>query len=52
MPAVSPAQLAGWNKNEYYNTEEEFRVAMADALREEYRMIVDAGLVLQIDDPQ
>ncbi len=52
MPAVSPAQLAGWNKNEYYNTEEEFRVAIADALREEYRTIVDAGLVLQIDDPQ
>ena len=52
IPAVSPAQLAGWNKNEYYNTEEEFRVAIADALREEYRAIVDAGLVLQIDDPQ
>ncbi len=52
MPAVSPAQLGGWNKNEYYKTEEEFRVAIADALREEYRMIVDAGLVLQIDDPQ
>jgi 5-methyltetrahydropteroyltriglutamate--homocysteine methyltransferase len=52
MPAVSPAQLAGWNKNEYYKSEEEFRVAIADALREEYRMIVDAGLVLQIDDPQ
>jgi 5-methyltetrahydropteroyltriglutamate--homocysteine methyltransferase len=52
MPAVSPAQLAGWNKNEYYKTDEEFRVAIADALRAEYRAIVDAGLVLQIDDPQ
>jgi len=52
MPAVSPAQLAGSNKNDYYKTEEEFRVAIADALREEYRAIVDAGLVLQIDDPQ
>jgi 5-methyltetrahydropteroyltriglutamate--homocysteine methyltransferase len=52
MPAVSPAQLAGWNKNEYYKTDEEFRVAIADALREEYKAIVDAGLVLQIDDPQ
>jgi len=52
MPAVSPAQLAGWNKNEYYKTDEEFRVAVADALREEYRAIVDAGIVLQIDDPQ
>src|SRR5215469_9018115 len=52
MPAVSPAQLAGWNKNEYYKTEEEFGVAIADALREEYRAIIDAGLILQIDDPQ
>ena len=52
MPAVSPAQLAGWNRNEYYKTEDEFRVAIADALREEYKAIVDAGLVLQIDDPQ
>jgi len=52
MPAVSPAQLAGWNRNEYYKTEEEFRIAIADALREEYKAIVDAGLVLQIDDPQ
>jgi 5-methyltetrahydropteroyltriglutamate--homocysteine methyltransferase len=52
MPAVSPAQLAGWNKNEYYKTEEEFQIAIANALREEYKAIVDAGLVLQIDDPQ
>ena len=52
MPAVSPAQLAGWNKNEFYRTDEEFGVAIADALREEYRAIIDAGLVLQIDDPQ
>jgi len=52
MPAVSPAQLAGWNKNEFYKSDEEFRVAVADALHQEYRAIVDAGLVLQIDDPQ
>jgi 5-methyltetrahydropteroyltriglutamate--homocysteine methyltransferase len=52
MPAVSPAQLAGWNRNEYYKTDEEFRIAIADALHEEYKAIVDAGLVLQIDDPQ
>ena len=52
MPAVSPAQLAGWNRNEFYKTDEEFRVAVADALHEEYKAIVDAGLVVQIDDPQ
>jgi 5-methyltetrahydropteroyltriglutamate--homocysteine methyltransferase len=52
MPAVSPSQLAGWNRNEFYKADQEFQVALADALHEEYRAIVDAGLVLQIDDPQ
>src|SRR6516162_4752753 len=52
MPAVSPVNLANWNTNEHYNTDEEFRVALSDALHEEYQAIVEAGLVLQIDDPQ
>lgn len=52
MPAVSPTNLANWNTNQYYGTDEEFRVAIAEALHEEYQAIVDAGLVLQIDDPQ
>ncbi len=52
MPAVSPTNLANWNINEYYKTDEDFRIAIADALHEEYQAIVDAGLVLQIDDPQ
>src|SRR5205085_2661701 len=51
MPAVSPANLANWNRNEHYKNEEEYLYALADALREEYRAIVDAGLVLQVDDP-
>jgi 5-methyltetrahydropteroyltriglutamate--homocysteine methyltransferase len=37
--------------NEYYATEEEHIWAWADALREEYTAIIDAGLILQIDDP-
>jgi 5-methyltetrahydropteroyltriglutamate--homocysteine methyltransferase len=37
--------------NEFYATDEEFIWAMADALREEYRAVIDAGLILQIDDP-
>lgn len=37
--------------NEYYTTEEEFIYACADAMREEYKAIVDAGLIVQIDDP-
>ncbi|HEV8679123.1 MAG TPA: cobalamin-independent methionine synthase II family protein [Stellaceae bacterium] len=51
MPAVSPSNLANWNRNEHYKSEEEYLYALADALREEYRAIIDAGLVLQIDDP-
>src|SRR5260370_19159961 len=52
MPAVSPTNLANCNSNEYYKTDEEFRIAIAGALHEEYPAIVDAGLVLQIDGPQ
>jgi 5-methyltetrahydropteroyltriglutamate--homocysteine methyltransferase len=51
MPAVSPANLANWNRNEHYQTDEEYLYALAEALREEYRAIIDAGLILQVDDP-
>jgi 5-methyltetrahydropteroyltriglutamate--homocysteine methyltransferase len=51
MPAVSPSNLANWNRNEHYKTDEDYLVALAEALREEYKAIIDAGLVLQIDDP-
>ena len=48
MPATSPRGFGG---NEYYATEEEYECAVADALREEYRAIVDSGFLLQVDDP-
>ena len=51
MPAVSPSNLANWNRNEHYKSEEEYLYALADVLKEEYRAIIDAGLVLQVDDP-
>jgi 5-methyltetrahydropteroyltriglutamate--homocysteine methyltransferase len=37
--------------NEYYQSDEEMLFACADALREEYAAIIDAGLILQLDDP-
>jgi 5-methyltetrahydropteroyltriglutamate--homocysteine methyltransferase len=49
LPASSP--LPGM-RNEHYAGEEEFFIAYGEALREEYRAILDAGLVLQIDDPR
>jgi 5-methyltetrahydropteroyltriglutamate--homocysteine methyltransferase len=48
MPAVAPT---GVGRNEYYRSEEEYLSGVGDALREEYRAIVDAGLILQVDDP-
>jgi 5-methyltetrahydropteroyltriglutamate--homocysteine methyltransferase len=52
MPAISPENAQHAKRNAYYKTEEEFSVALADALNEEYRAIVDAGFLVQIDDPQ
>lgn len=50
MPVVAPAILQ-IIPNEYYASNEEYTFALADAIREEYSAIVDAGLLLQIDDP-
>jgi 5-methyltetrahydropteroyltriglutamate--homocysteine methyltransferase len=49
LPVVAPAS-AYWLSNEYYSSDEEFVFALADALREEYQAIVNAGLLLQVDD--
>jgi len=49
LPVVAPASVY-WLRNEHYATEEEFVFAVADALHEEYRAIVDAGFLLQVDD--
>ncbi len=48
MPAVAPS---GVGMNEYYRTEEEYLHAVAEAMRTEYQAIVDAGFLVQIDDP-
>jgi len=49
LPVVAPAS-AYWLRNEYYPNDEEFVFALADALHEEYRGIVESGLLLQVDD--
>ncbi|HWM42604.1 MAG TPA: cobalamin-independent methionine synthase II family protein [Burkholderiales bacterium] len=48
MPAIAPT---GVGSNGYYKSDEEYLHAVGAALRTEYRAIVDAGLLLQIDDP-
>src|SRR2546426_3047 len=50
MTSIAPGS-ASRIANRYYKTEEEFLFACADTMREEYKAIVDAGLVLQLDDP-
>lgn len=50
MPAVAPASAEVDMGNEHYGSQEELLWALADALREEYRAIVDAGFQLQVDD--
>jgi methionine synthase II (cobalamin-independent) len=47
---VAPASAVPRHKNEYYKDDEEFLFKLAEALREEYKAIVDAGLMVQIDD--
>lgn len=48
MPAAAPATFG---VNEHYASDDDYLRAIADALREEYLAIVDAGLILQVDDP-
>jgi 5-methyltetrahydropteroyltriglutamate--homocysteine methyltransferase len=50
IPAIAPGSFARF-QNQYYPTEEAFLMAIAEAMKEEYRTIVDAGFLLQIDDP-
>ncbi len=52
VPSISPSNIEDWNRNEYYKSAEEYLYAIADAMREEYRAIVAAGFLVQIDDPQ
>src|SRR5216683_2085234 len=51
LPAVAPGTVEHWLYNQHYQTDEEFLFALADALHHEYKAITDAGLNLQIDDP-
>lgn len=50
ITTTAPASLEPYRENEYYKTEEDFLEGIAAAMRVEYRAIVDAGLVLQVDD--
>ncbi len=50
LPVVAPASALPGAKNEHYENEEDLLTALADALHQEYKAIVDAGLYVQVDD--
>jgi 5-methyltetrahydropteroyltriglutamate--homocysteine methyltransferase len=51
LPAIAPGTIEHWMKNDFYPSDEAYLFAIADAMSEEYQAIVDAGFLLQIDDP-
>ena len=51
MTSPSPGQIARYLKNRYYRNDEDYIFALADVMRREYKAIVDAGLILQLDCP-
>jgi 5-methyltetrahydropteroyltriglutamate--homocysteine methyltransferase len=52
VTAISPSNLELYYENHYYRSAEEYLAALAEAMRVEYQAIVDAGFLLQIDDPR
>jgi 5-methyltetrahydropteroyltriglutamate--homocysteine methyltransferase len=50
LPLAAPASVEASVPNEHYKSDEEYVYALADALREEYLQVVEAGLLLQVDD--
>jgi 5-methyltetrahydropteroyltriglutamate--homocysteine methyltransferase len=51
VPSIAPSNIETTTPNEHYPSQEAYVFAIAEAMREEYKAIVDAGFLLQIDDP-
>jgi 5-methyltetrahydropteroyltriglutamate--homocysteine methyltransferase len=52
VAALGVLSMAARAHNEHYNSEEEYMTAAAEAIREEYKIITDAGFIVQIDEPE
>jgi len=50
LTSTAPASLEVYRRNDYYSTDEEYVYAIAEAMRVEYQAIVEAGIILQVDD--
>jgi 5-methyltetrahydropteroyltriglutamate--homocysteine methyltransferase len=51
MCVLAPGWLEHFFLNEHYSDDEEYLFALADAMKHEYKAVVDGGFILQIDDP-
>ena len=51
LPAITPGTIEHWLFNDHYSDDESLLFAIAEAMREEYLAITEAGLILQLDDP-
>jgi 5-methyltetrahydropteroyltriglutamate--homocysteine methyltransferase len=52
VAALGPLSLGAGARNEHYSCEEEYMMAVAEVVREEYKAITDAGLIVQVDEPE
>jgi 5-methyltetrahydropteroyltriglutamate--homocysteine methyltransferase len=52
VAALGPLSLGAGARNEYYASEEEYMTAVAETVHEEYKAVTDAGLIVQIDEPE
>jgi 5-methyltetrahydropteroyltriglutamate--homocysteine methyltransferase len=52
VAALGPLSLGAGARNEHYSSEEEYMMAVAEVVREEYKAITDAGFIVQVDEPE
>ena len=52
IASIGPLSLGAGVRNKYYRNEEDYMMAVARTMREEYKAVTDAGLILQIDEPE
>jgi 5-methyltetrahydropteroyltriglutamate--homocysteine methyltransferase len=52
ITALGPLSLGAGVNNQFYSSEQEYMLAVADACHEEYKAITDAGLIVQVDEPE
>jgi 5-methyltetrahydropteroyltriglutamate--homocysteine methyltransferase len=52
VAALGPLSLGAGARNEHYSSEEEYMMAVAEVVHEEYRAVTDAGFIVQVDEPE